>query len=70
MGLDRVKRSPCGFCFVQYDHSADATAAINFIGCVLPALLGTELDERIIRAELDPGFQEGRQFGRGTSGGQ
>jgi hypothetical protein len=39
MGLDRVKRSPCGFCFVQYDHSADATAAINFIGYVLPVLL-------------------------------
>ncbi|KAJ1973306.1 nuclear cap binding complex subunit [Dimargaris xerosporica] len=31
---------------------------------------GTKLDERIIRTDLDPGFREGRQFGRGRSGGQ
>lgn len=31
---------------------------------------GTKLDERIIRCDLDPGFKEGRQFGRGRSGGQ
>lgn len=31
---------------------------------------GTKLDERIIRTDLDPGFEEGRQFGRGKSGGQ
>ena len=31
---------------------------------------GTKLDERIIRTDLDPGFQEGRQYGRGKSGGQ
>ena len=24
---------------------------------------GTKLDERIIRTDLDPGFQEGRQYG-------
>ncbi|EHL01969.1 putative Nuclear cap-binding protein subunit 2 [Glarea lozoyensis 74030] len=30
----------------------------------------TKLDERIIRTDLDPGFQEGRQYGRGKSGGQ
>jgi nuclear cap-binding protein subunit 2 len=28
------------------------------------------LDERVIRADLDPGFEEGRQYGRGKSGGQ
>ncbi|EIE79826.1 nuclear cap-binding protein subunit 2 [Rhizopus delemar RA 99-880] len=27
-------------------------------------------NERIIRCDLDPGFKEGRQFGRGKSGGQ
>jgi nuclear cap-binding protein subunit 2 len=26
---------------------------------------GTKLDERIIRTDLDPGFKEGRQYGRG-----
>lgn len=31
---------------------------------------GTKLDERIIRTDLDPGFEEGRQYGRGKSGGQ
>ncbi len=31
---------------------------------------GTKLDERIVRTDLDPGFEEGRQYGRGKSGGQ
>lgn len=31
---------------------------------------GTKLDERVIRCDLDPGFKEGRQYGRGRNGGQ
>jgi len=31
---------------------------------------GTKLDERVVRTDLDPGFKEGRQYGRGRSGGQ
>lgn len=31
---------------------------------------GTKLDERIIRCDLDTGYKDGRQFGRGRSGGQ
>lgn len=31
---------------------------------------GTKLDERVIRCDIDPGYKEGRQFGRGKSGGQ
>ncbi len=31
---------------------------------------GTKLDERVIRCDLDLGYKEGRQFGRGKSGGQ
>lgn len=31
---------------------------------------GTKLDERVIRCDLDPGYREGRQYGRGKSGGQ
>ena len=31
---------------------------------------GTRLDDRIIRTDWDAGFIEGRQFGRGKSGGQ
>ena len=31
---------------------------------------GTKLDERIIRTDWDIGFIEGRQYGRGKTGGQ
>lgn len=31
---------------------------------------GTRLDDRIIRGDWDAGFVEGRQYGRGKSGGQ
>lgn len=56
MGLDRFNKTPCGFCFVEYYTHQDALDCMKYIG-------GTKLDERIIRTDLDPGFQEGRQFG-------
>lgn len=31
---------------------------------------GTRLDDRIIRCDWDAGFIEGRQYGRGKTGGQ
>ena len=31
---------------------------------------GAKLDERLLRTDLDRGFEEGRQYGRGKSGGQ
>jgi nuclear cap-binding protein subunit 2 len=58
MGLDRLKKSPCGFCFVEYIERKDALAAV---AC---------LSGKVIRVELDAGFQAGRQYGRGISGGQ
>ncbi|KAG1053812.1 hypothetical protein G6F46_005544 [Rhizopus delemar] len=63
MGLDRNQKTPCGFCFVEYYHRSDALDCMKYVN-------GTKLDERIIRCDLDPGFKEGRQFGRGKSGGQ
>ena len=80
MGLDRIQKTPCGFCFVEYYTHQDALDCMKYIG-------GTKLDERIIRTDLDPGFAEGRQYGyvesmclfiavtadcvsRGRSGGQ
>ena len=63
VGLDRYRQTPCGFCFVEYDHRDDALLAVA-------NLSGTKLDGRVIRVELDAGFQPGRQFGRGASGGQ
>ena len=31
---------------------------------------GTRLDDRIVRTDWDVGFKEGRQYGRGKTGGQ
>lgn len=56
MGLDRFQKTPCGFCFVEYYTHQDALDCLKYVG-------GTKLDERIIRTDLDPGFQEGRQYG-------
>ncbi|XP_077146521.1 uncharacterized protein LOC143808105 isoform X1 [Ranitomeya variabilis] len=63
MGLDKVKKTACGFCFVEYYTRADTEQAMRFIN-------GTRLDDRIIRTDWDAGFIEGRQYGRGRSGGQ
>jgi nuclear cap-binding protein subunit 2 len=63
MGLDRFLKQPCGFGFVEYVRRQDALEAVA-------SLTGTKLDGRIIRVELDAGFQPGRQYGRGASGGQ
>ncbi|RKP08645.1 hypothetical protein THASP1DRAFT_15387 [Thamnocephalis sphaerospora] len=63
MGLDRVKKTPCGFCFVEYYTHEDAVDCMKYVN-------GTRVDERVIRTDLDPGFREGRQYGRGKSGGQ
>jgi nuclear cap-binding protein subunit 2 len=63
MGLDRFKKTPCGFCFAEYYTREDAFACFRFIN-------GTRLDDRTIRTDWDVGFSEGRQYGRGKSGGQ
>ncbi|CCH57984.1 hypothetical protein TBLA_0A01830 [Henningerozyma blattae CBS 6284] len=63
MGLDRFKFTPCGFCFVIYNKPREALNAVKY-------LTETKLDDRNISIDLDPGFEDGRQFGRGKSGGQ
>lgn len=128
MGLDKVKKTACGFCFVEYPSAGRVLAlglgsktfflgfcwsraslrCTAFVGpgvvllslCVLSELSGltdpctvffnkflryyargdaenamryingTRLDDRIIRTDWDAGFKEGRQYGRGRSGGQ
>lgn len=47
----------------RYTKHSDTLMAIT-------CLDGTALDERIIKVGIDPGFKQGRQFGRGMSGGQ
>ena len=39
MGLDRVKKTPCGFCFVEYYTREDADACMKWVN-------GTKLDDR------------------------
>ncbi len=63
IGLDKFHKTPCGFCFVEYHAREDAMSAIRYVN-------GTRLDDRIVRTDWDAGFIEGRQFGRGKSGGQ
>ncbi|KAF1887127.1 hypothetical protein Lal_00046365 [Lupinus albus] len=63
MGLDKNTKTPCGFCFVLYYSREDTEDACKYIS-------GTILDDRPIRVDFDWGFQEGRQWGRGRSGGQ
>ncbi|KAI1234753.1 Nuclear cap-binding protein subunit 2, partial [Lamprotornis superbus] len=61
MGLDKIKKTPCEC--LRYYTRADAEHAMRFIN-------GTRLDDRIIRTDWDAGFKEGRQYGRGKTGGQ
>lgn len=63
MGLDRNRKTPCGFAFVEYETRHQALQAKKLLD-------GLKLDERFVRVDLDPGFKEGRQFGRGRNGGQ
>ena len=63
MGLNRLTYSPCGFAFIEYLDQESAKIAIK-------TLMGTILDGKEIRVDLDIGFEEGRQFGRGYYGCQ
>jgi nuclear cap-binding protein subunit 2 len=63
MGLDRLRKTPCGFCFVEFWKRSDALASVQYGS-------GSRLDGSVIRVELDAGFQPGRQYGRGRKGGQ
>jgi len=63
MGLDKQKMTPCGFVFVEFHNRRDCELAVKHLN-------GTKLDDREIRIDFDWGFQKGREFGRGRSGGQ
>ena len=63
MGLNRLTHSPCGFAFVEYLDQESAKIARK-------TLMGTILDGKEIRVDMDLGFEEGRQFGRGMFGCQ
>nr|GMD54514.1 vesicle-associated membrane protein 727 [Ipomoea batatas] len=52
MGLDKINRTPCDFCFVMYYSRDDTEDLVKYIS-------GTILDDRPIRVDFDWGFQEG-----------
>jgi nuclear cap-binding protein subunit 2 len=53
MGLNREKKQPCGFCFVEYATRQQSKLAIDCLNLQL-------LDGRQIRIDWDPGFEQGR----------
>uniref|UniRef100_A0A6G3MKY9 Nuclear cap-binding protein subunit 2 n=1 Tax=Henneguya salminicola TaxID=69463 RepID=A0A6G3MKY9_HENSL len=63
MGLNRFDKTPCGFCFVEYYDRHHAEMSVNNLN-------GTVFDGRILSIDIDAGFIEGRQYGRGRQGGQ
>lgn len=63
MGLNRNTMEPCGFCFVEYYCRNSAQKAVFYLN-------NSKIDCRTIRVDWDIGFEEGRQYGRGLTGGQ
>jgi nuclear cap-binding protein subunit 2 len=63
MGVNNKTKIPCGFCFVEYFIAEHAAAALKFLD-------GSVVDTNVVRIDMDTGFKQGRQFGRGISGGQ
>lgn len=62
-GINRIDLSQCGFCFIEFCYPK-----ISII-CFLN-INGIRLYNRVLKIDLDEGFTEGRQFGRGKRGGQ
>ena len=63
MGLNKQNKTPCGFCFVEYQTREDARIAIDCLNLSL-------VDGKRIRVDWDYGVTDERQFGRGIKGGQ
>ena len=63
MGLNKVSKTPCGFCFVEFATREEAHQALDCFNLQV-------FDGRQVRIDWDPGFKFGRQFGRGKTGGQ
>ena len=53
MGLNKVQKTPCGFCFVEYATRKEAQQAVDCLNLQV-------VDGRQIRIDWDPGFKFGR----------
>ena len=63
IGLHKRNFQPCGFGFVIF-HTREAAEEAS------QNLNRTIVDTRRIKIDFDIGFSEGRQYGRGYTGGQ
>ncbi|KAI0465079.1 hypothetical protein LJB42_000297 [Komagataella kurtzmanii] len=63
MGLNAKTQSPAGFCFVIFSSPTSALNAVKYLN-------GTMIFNNKMEIDLDPGFEDGRQFGRATDGSQ
>ncbi|OAG31628.1 nuclear cap-binding protein subunit 2 [Nematocida displodere] len=63
MGLDAKRQVPCGFCFVEFADLVQPMIARR-------SFTEYRLDKKCLFVDLDTGFAENRQFGRGIAGGQ
>lgn len=63
MGLNAHTQAPTGFCFVVFSTQAGAENAVKYLN-------KSRINGRMVEIDLDPGFKEGRQFGRAENGAQ
>lgn len=61
--LNTENQNNCLNLIVRYYTRPDAECCMRYVN-------GTRLDDRIVRTDWDAGFIEGRQYGRGKTGGQ
>lgn len=61
--IEQIVEGYHGSMFFRYYTRGDAENAMRYVN-------GTRLDDRIVRTDWDAGFLEGRQYGRGKTGGQ
>ena len=62
-GRNSRDQQKIGFAFIEFSTHNEACDAVDYLN-------GTELIESRITVQLDPGFEEGRQYGRGETGHQ
>ncbi|KRX08750.1 hypothetical protein PPERSA_08061 [Pseudocohnilembus persalinus] len=56
-----LEGKPAGFCFIEYMNNQDARYAVQYLN-------QTKLEDRVIRVDLDIGYNPERRFGRGQQG--
>lgn len=63
MGLNRIKKTPCGFGFIIFKTREAAIAAVQCGSSM-------HVNGRVLQVQLDKGYHPGRKWGRGEDGNQ